>query len=43
MFEKSWQIKFTVRGLGFAPAVWKLEWGNIVGEIWQNRDFLNTL
>jgi hypothetical protein len=22
-----------VRGLGFAPAVWKLEWGNIVGEI----------
>jgi phytoene dehydrogenase-like protein len=25
--------RLTVRGPGFAPAVWKLEWGNIVGEI----------
>ena len=26
MFEKSWQIETQVRGPGFAPAVWKLEW-----------------
>jgi hypothetical protein len=25
--------RITVRGLGFTPADWKLEWGNIVGEI----------
>jgi len=28
---------------GFAPAVWKLEWEDIVGELSQNRDFSNTL
>jgi len=25
--------RLTIRGPGFAPAVWKLEWGTIVGEI----------
>jgi hypothetical protein len=25
--------RLTVRGLGFTPADWKPEWGNIVGEI----------
>src|SRR5208337_1699913 len=35
--------RLTVCGPGFAPAVWKLEWGTIVCEIWQNRDFSNTL
>jgi hypothetical protein len=25
--------RLTVRAPGFAPAVWKLEWGNIDGEI----------
>src|SRR5208282_4585960 len=31
--KSSGRSRLTVRGLGFAPAVWKLEWGNIVGEI----------
>src|SRR5271166_5981984 len=37
------RLRLTVCGPGFAPAVWKLEWGTIVCEIWQNPDFSNTL
>jgi len=33
MFEKSWQIKTHGADQGSPPAVWKLEWGKIVGEI----------